>query len=88
MDLLTLKLFSAIRQGVIKSSKDFWNNFGTRESLEKLEIDTIQDEKYLKENDLSIVSIFDGELNCVVGTIKKEEIKYMTYPMENYLNID
>lgn len=74
MDLLTLKLFSAIRQGVIKSSKDFWNNFGTRESLEKLEIDTSQDEKYLKENDLNIVSIFDNELNCFVGTIKKEEI--------------
>ena len=74
MDLLTLKLFSAIRQGVIKSSKDFWNNFGTMESLGKLEIDTIQDEKYLKEYDLSIVSIFDDEINCFVGTIKKEEI--------------
>lgn len=74
MDLLTLKLFSAIRQGVIKSSKDFWNNFGTRESLEKLEIDTSQDEKYLKENDLHIVSIFDDELSYFVGTINKTDI--------------
>lgn len=74
MDLLTLKLFSAIRQGLIKSPKDFWEKFGTRESLEKLEINTSQDEKYLKENGLKIVSIFDNELNCFVGTIKKEEI--------------
>ena len=74
MDLLTLKLFSLLRRGVIKSPKDFCNNFGTRESLEKLEIDTSQDEKYLKENNLNIVSIFDDELSCFVGTINKTEI--------------
>ena len=74
---LALKLYSAIKQGIIKSNFQFWKNFESSESVEKLEIDTRQDEAYLEENNISLACCFDNELPSVPTNIKNSEKPFL-----------
>lgn len=72
-----LKLYSAVKQGIIKSNFQFWKNFESSESVEKLEIDTRQDEAYLEENNISLVCCFDNEFPSVPTNIKNSEKPFL-----------
>ena len=74
---LALKLYSAVKQGIIKSNFQFWKNFESSESVEKLEIDTLQDEAYLEENNISLVCCFDNEFPSVPTNIKNSEKPFL-----------
>ena len=74
---LAVKLYSAVKQGIIKSNFQFWKNFESSESVEKLEIDTLQDEAYLEENNISLVCCFDNEFPSVPTNIKNSEKPFL-----------
>lgn len=74
---LALKLYSAVKQGIIKSNFQFWKNFESSESVEKLEIDTRQDEAYLEEINISLVCCFDNEFPSVPTNIKNSEKPFL-----------
>jgi len=74
---LALKLYSAVKQGIIKSNFQFWKNFESSDSVEKLEIDTRQDKAYLEENNISLVCCFDAEFPSIPTDIKNSERPFL-----------
>ena len=74
---LALKLYSAVKQGIIKSNFQFWKNFASVEKLEKLEVDTRQDKAYLEENNISLVCCFDAEFPSIPTGIKNSERPFL-----------
>lgn len=74
---LALKLYSAAKLGIIKSNFQFWKNFASIEKLEKLEVDTRQDEAYLEENNINLVCCFDDEFPSIPTHIKHSEKPFL-----------
>ena len=74
---VALKLYSAEKQGIIKSNFQFWKNFASVEKLEKLDVDTRQDEAYLEENNISLVCCFDSEFPSIPTAIKNSEKPFL-----------
>ena len=74
---VALKLYSAVKQGIIKSNFQFWKNFASVEKLEKLEVVTRQDEAYLEENNISLVCCFDTEFPSIPTHIKYSEKPFL-----------
>lgn len=74
---VALKLYSAVKQGIIKSNFQFWMNFVSVEKLEKLDVDTRQDKAYLEENNISLVCCFDNEFPSVPTNIKNSEKPFL-----------
>ena len=74
---VALKLYSAIKQEIIKSNADFWKRFGTSESVECLSVDTTDDEQYLVENNINLVCCFDDKFLSVPIGIKNSEKPFL-----------
>lgn len=74
---LALKLYSALKQGIIKSNFQFWKNFVSVEKLEKLDVDTRQDKTYLEENNISLIYCFDAEFPIIPTGIKNSEKPFL-----------
>lgn len=74
---VAVKLYSAVKQGIIKSNFQFWKNFVSVEKLEKLDVDTRQDEAYLQDNNLSLVCCFDAEFPSIPTAIKNSEKPFL-----------
>lgn len=74
---VALKLYSAIKQGKIKSNADFWKNFGTIESVNGLSLDTGKDKQYLIENNINLACCFDDKFPSVPKGIKNSERPFL-----------
>ena len=74
---LAVKLYSAVKQGIIKSNFQFWKNFASVVKLEKLNVDTRQDEAHLEENNISLVCCFDAEFPSIPAVIKNSEKPFL-----------
>ena len=67
---LSLKLYCAVKQGVIKSRNEFWRNFNTEEKISSLNFDTGACVKELKDNGINLVCAFDPEFPTISPEIK------------------
>ena len=54
MQTITSKLFSAVRCGIIKSNKMFWDLYADIETIDELDLDTNDDQQYLEKNGIKI----------------------------------
>ena len=74
---LSLKLYCAVKQGVIKSRNEFWRNFNFKEKLLSLDIDASACIKELKDNGISFVCAFDPEFPEISPEIKTTEKPFL-----------
>lgn len=77
MQAITSKLFSAIRSGIIKSNKTFWDLYADLETIDELKLDTTKDQQYLEENNIKIISTFEYDCMDFTDTIKRNENPFL-----------
>lgn len=74
---VALKLYSAIKQGLIKSNASFWKNFKSSESVQSLSVETGEEEQYLAQNNICLVCCFDDEFLSIPTSIKNSEKPFL-----------
>ena len=74
---LSLKLYCAVKQGVIKSRNEFWRNFNTEKKILSLDIDTSACIKELRDNGINLVCAFDPEFSAISSEIKTTEKPFL-----------
>ena len=74
---LSLKLYCAVKQGVIKSRNEFWRNFNSKEKILSFDIDTGACINELKNNGISLVCTFDPEFPEIPPNIKIAEKPFL-----------
>ena len=77
MQTITSKLFSAVRCGIIKSNKMFWDLYADIETIDELDLDTNDDQQYLEENGIKIISTFEEDSLDFTSTIKRTENPFL-----------
>lgn len=83
---LTLKIYALIKSGVIKSRKDFWDNFSDIKTVETYRIDFLSYSNEVDKSGLSLICIFDKEFPKVDFSIKQSE-KPFFFAYKGDLNI-
>ena len=74
---LSLKLYCAVKQGVIKSQNEFWRNFNYKEKVSSLNFNTDIIIKELKASGISLVCAFDPEFPEISPEIKTTEKPFL-----------
>lgn len=74
---LSLKLYCAVKQGVIKSRNEFWRNFNSEKKILSLDLDTDTYINELKDNGISLVCAFDSEFPEISPEIKTTEKPFL-----------
>lgn len=74
---LSLKLYCAVKQGVIKSRNEFWRNFNSEEKILSLDLDTDTCIKELNDNSINLVCAFDPEIFNISSDIKTTEKPFL-----------
>ena len=74
---LSLKLYCAVKQGVIKSRNEFWRNFNSEKKILSLDIDTGTCIKELNDNRINLVCTFDPEFFNISSDIKATEKPFL-----------
>ena len=74
---LSLKLYCAVKQGVIKSRNEFWRNFNSEKKILSLDIDTDTCIKELNDNSINLVCAFDPEFPNISSDIKPTEKPFL-----------
>ena len=83
---LSLKLYCAVKQGVIKSRNEFWRNFNTEEKIASLDFDADICIKELKDNGISLACAFDPEFPDISPEIKTTE-KLFLFAYQGDINL-
>ena len=71
-----VKIYAAKQHGLIKSNAHFRREFGSRESISRLEQDTGYYEQYLTENDISLVCAFDENFPVLPPCVKPGDMPF------------
>ena len=74
---LSLKLYCAVKQGVIKSRNEFWHNFNSEKKILSLDLDTDTCINELKASGISLVCAFDSEFPEISPEIKTTEKPFL-----------
>ena len=74
---VSLKLYCAVQQGVIKSRSAFWRNFNYEEKVSSLNFNTDICIKELKASGISLVCAFDPEFPEISPEIKTTEKPFL-----------
>ena len=74
---LSLKLYCAVKQGVIKSRNEFWRNFNSEKKILSIDLDTDAFIKELKDNSINLVCAFDPEFPNISSDIKPTEKPFL-----------
>lgn len=74
---VSLKLYCAVKQGVIKSRNEFWRNFNSEEKVSSLNFNTDICIKELKASGISLVCAFDPEFPEISPEIKTTEKPFL-----------
>ena len=74
---LSLKLYCAVKQGIIKSRNEFWRNFNSEEKVSYLNFDTGACIKELKSSGIRLVCAFDPEFPAISSEIKTTEKPFL-----------
>ena len=74
---VSLKLYCAVQQGVIKSRSAFWRNFNYEEKVSSLNFNTDICIKELKASGISLVCAFDPEFPEISSAIKTTEKPFL-----------
>ena len=74
---LSLKLYCAVKQGVIKSRNEFWRNFNAEEKISSLDFNADICIKELKDNGINLVCAFDPEFPDISPEIKTTEKPFL-----------
>ena len=74
---VSLKLYCAVKQGVIKSRNEFWRNFNSEEKVSSLNFNTDIIIKELKASGISLVCAFDPEFPEISPAIKTTEKPFL-----------
>lgn len=74
---VSLKLYCAVKQGVIKSRNEFWRNFNSEEKVSSLNFNTDICIKELKASGISLVCAFDLEFPEISPEIKTTEKPFL-----------
>lgn len=83
---LALKIYVLIKNGIIKSKKDFWDNFSDIKAVETYRIDFLSYSNEVDKSGLSLICIFDKEFPKVDFSIKQSE-KPFFFAYKGDLNI-
>ena len=73
---LAIKLYVAIKENLIKTRKDFWDNFFNKENVEKINIS----EKYRQEilsNKINLICFFDKDFPFPSNNISKKDMPFL-----------
>ena len=74
---VSLKLYCAVKQGVIKSRNEFWRNFNSEEKVSSLNFNTDICIKELKASGIRLVCTFDPEFPEIPLNIKITEKPFL-----------
>lgn len=74
---VSLKLYCAVKQGVIKSRNEFWRNFNSEEKVSSLNFNTDICIKELKASGIRLVCTFDPEFPEIPPNIKITEKPFL-----------
>jgi len=74
---LSLILYAAVCDGVIKSNSMFWKNFSTQEKVEKIDVDVKKYEKILKNANFNVICCFDENFPQINGNVKESEKPFL-----------
>ncbi len=83
---LALKIYALIKSGVIKSRKDFWDNFSDTEKIETYQIDFRSYSNEINELGLNLICVFDKMFPNVDASLEKRE-KPFFFAYKGDLNI-
>lgn len=83
---LALKIYALIKNGIIKSKKDFLNNFSDVKAVEAYRIDFLPYSNEVDEFGLSLICVFDKEFPKVDFSIKQSEMPFF-FAYKGDLNI-
>lgn len=72
-----VKIYSTIKQGIIKSRKEFWERYFDINYWENLNIATEQEEMYLNKNKLNLICIFDNEFPYIDEKVKQQDKPFL-----------
>lgn len=72
-----VKIYSTIKQGIIKSRKEFWERYFDINYWENLNIATEQEEMYLNKNKLNLICIFDNEFPYINEKVKQQDKPFL-----------
>ncbi len=70
---LTLKLYSLIKTGIIKSNAAFWKSFYCEDTVNSFPCDLYAAKQELNEKNLNIISVFDENFPIIDATLKNSE---------------
>ncbi|MEG9429972.1 MAG: DNA-processing protein DprA [Christensenellaceae bacterium] len=74
---LSLKLYCAVKQGVIKNRNEFWRNCNSEKKILSLDLDTDTYINELKASGISLVCAFDSEFPEISPEIKTTEKPFL-----------
>lgn len=74
---IALKIFSAVRTGIIKTNAHFFKKFCSVDRINSIKITTINEEMFLKENDWNLVCFFDDNFPKLNINLKNSEKPFL-----------
>lgn len=74
---LALKLYTLVKNGIIKSNTDFWKNYNSTLIVDSYNLDLTNCEKGLKDKNLSLVCAFDNDFPSISTSIKNSEKPFL-----------
>ncbi len=72
-----VKIYSAIRQGIFKSRKEFWESYFNINYWENLNITTKNEEAYLNESKFNLICVFDKEFPKINEKVKQQDKPFL-----------
>lgn len=74
---VALKVYLAVKLGIIKSNTMFWKDFSTLEKINEINIDLKENEKVLEDINFDMVCVFDEYFPKVLENIKNSEKPFL-----------
>ncbi len=72
-----VKIYSAIKQGIIKSRKEFWERYFEINYWKNLNIATENEEDYLNDSKFNLICVFDKEFPKINENVKQQDKPFL-----------
>ncbi len=76
---LSLILYVAVCEGLIKSNANFWKSFSSCEKVEEIDVDVERYEKILKNANFDVICCFDENFPQVSESIKQSDKPFLFF---------
>ncbi len=74
---IALKICVALKQGKIKSRKEFWKKYNDISYWQNIDISTLSGEKYYKNSNINLICVFDQIFPFVNPQVNQEEQPFL-----------